>query len=72
MRPGPHFHPCRTCRLPVECRGDLERNVDGWPETICLAYHDTSTGGIADVRCWTCAEADAAHAVADALENVRD
>jgi hypothetical protein len=50
MRHGPHHHPCTTCRAPVECAGDLERNYDGWPEVICRAYHQ-SNGTIADIFC---------------------
>ena len=34
-----HSHPCRFCKTPVECHGDLQRNHDGWPETVCYDYH---------------------------------
>jgi hypothetical protein len=39
MRPRPHSHPCRHCRTPVECEGELVANDDGWPTVICRAYH---------------------------------
>ena len=34
-----HTHKCRVCGKRYECEGTLERNHDGWPEVICLAFH---------------------------------
>lgn len=34
-----HTHPCSRCQQPVRCDGDLERNHDGWPATICALFH---------------------------------
>jgi len=48
-----HTHPCRDCGTPVECDGDLERNYDGWPETICRAYH-TPWGEVDEPTCEAC------------------
>jgi hypothetical protein len=35
-----HEHPCDVCRLPFDCDGELERNYDGWPEVICVSFHE--------------------------------
>lgn len=35
----PHTHPCDRCKTPFHCHGELLRNHDGWPETICDLYH---------------------------------
>lgn len=54
-----HTHPCEHCKTPVECDGERERNHDGWPEVICTSYH-LPGGRIADVRCESCEDEDAA------------
>jgi hypothetical protein len=35
-----HSHPCATvtCQTRIVCNATIERNDDGWPEAICLAY----------------------------------
>lgn len=35
----PHTHVCAKCAKPYECDGTLERNDDGFPEVICLTFH---------------------------------
>jgi hypothetical protein len=40
----------------VECHGELERNYDGFPETICTSYHERF-GTVALVLCDGCHEA---------------
>ena len=49
-----HTHPCADCGTPVECDGEREANHDGWPATICRAYH-LDNGGQALVLCEFCA-----------------
>ena len=55
--PITHTHPCFLCHAPVECDGEYERNYDGWPDAICLAYHRPS-GPDPD---WLCDNCEAAH-----------
>jgi hypothetical protein len=50
-----HTHPCADCGTPVECDGEREANHDGWPATICRAYH-LDNGGLALVLCEFCAK----------------
>lgn len=38
-KPRPHTHTCQTCHHLYPCHGELEQNVDGWPEVICDVYH---------------------------------
>lgn len=35
-----HAHPCRKCGNKFPCYGPEEYNPDGWPEVVCLAYHE--------------------------------
>lgn len=53
-----HRHPCalsaQGCRHWVFCRGEIERNHDGYPATICLAYHLPS-GAVQAAACPQCA-----------------
>ncbi len=63
-----HTHPCRDCKTPTPCDGDLERNIDGLPEIICVEYHVTF--GRYDFRCEACQAAHERQAEADRLENV--
>lgn len=56
MRHGPHYHPCQCCQQPVECDGEPEWNPDGFPTTLCRAYH-LPLGNLADVLCEDCASA---------------
>lgn len=35
-----HHHTCSRCGHRYPCHGPLEQNYDGWPEVICLAYHE--------------------------------
>lgn len=48
-----HTHNCTVCQTPTPCGGELERNHDGWPETVCSFYH-LSNGSIADIFCEDC------------------
>jgi hypothetical protein len=57
-----HTHVCRTCRQRFPCDGDLERNHDGWPEVICVAYHERRQD-----TCEKCAERDATPETASSL-----
>jgi hypothetical protein len=52
-----HSHPCSSpgCRNRVLCSGELTRNDDGWPETVCSDYH-LSSGVINAQPCETCIE----------------
>lgn len=34
-----HTHPCQDCGEETECHGELEANVDGEPEIICIEFH---------------------------------
>lgn len=43
-----HTHPCRDCRTPTECEGELLQNFDGHPETICHSYHVRGTPTICE------------------------
>ena len=40
---SPHSHPCAHCQTPVDCHGELVRNHDGFPETICHVFHVCGT-----------------------------
>lgn len=51
MRERPHTHPCARCLVETECSGDLERNVDGWPEVVCPDYDMRNHG---DFYCEDC------------------
>ncbi len=62
-----HMHPCVTCGEPAPCDGDLQRNIDGLPEIICVEYHVTF--GKFDHRCEACQAAHERQAEADRLEN---
>lgn len=43
MRRRSHVHRCalaiKGCQNTVDCTGTLERNHDGFPETVCSVYH---------------------------------
>jgi hypothetical protein len=56
MRARPHQHPCHRCQALVECRGEIQENFDGWPESICLDYHGPLGSINADFMCEECAE----------------
>jgi hypothetical protein len=66
-----HHHPCDRCQVPIACTGTLERNWDGFPETICMYYH-TALSVRLPWLCETCQDAEAKRAALDALEDVRD
>ena len=51
-----HLHPCVSCGAQVPCDGDYERNVDGWPEVICTAYHLSNGLLNPDCLCEPCRE----------------
>lgn len=53
-RDDSHTHPCCHCGKSVECSGEQIRNFDGWPETICTAYH-LQSGALAE---WACEDCD--------------
>lgn len=57
---GPHSHPCLCCKTPVECRGELMRNFDGWPEMICFLYHECNIPLICE-SCYVAQQRDACH-----------
>lgn len=40
MRPKFHHHDCDQCGQQFSCDGQLERNHDGWPEVICVEFHE--------------------------------
>lgn len=64
-RPRVHFHDCVSCQQQYACDGELEGNTDGWPEVICVEFHER--------WCRTCDECRERHALAanaDALENI--
>lgn len=47
-----HEHPCERCGVGVDCTGDLENNVDGWPDVVCLHFEQHR----AECLCEDCAE----------------
>jgi hypothetical protein len=49
-----HTHRCDRCQTKVECSGELSRNYDGIPETVCSSYHRLY-GTTAEVFCADCA-----------------
>ena len=57
---SPHSHPCGDCQTPVECRGELLRNHDGWPEVVCHTYHVCGTPLICE-SCHVASQRDACH-----------
>lgn len=72
MRARPHAHPCRNCKTPVECCGEIVQNWDGFPEFICREYHNEHTGGIEVVLCESCFEAEEKQAAAELAEQERE
>lgn len=40
MRPRIHHHDCVNCGQQFSCDGEWERNHDGWPEAVCLEFHE--------------------------------
>jgi len=63
-----HTHPCSHCKTPVECDGEPVQNYDGWPETICTAYH-MDGGGIDTRYCEDCLRDDDLRHDADLEQN---
>lgn len=49
-----HHHPCQRCGERIECDGVLERNHDGWPETICRSFHLSGGAVNPDFICEGC------------------
>ena len=39
-KPAAHRHVCDQCGESYSCTGTLEENYDGFPEVICVAYHE--------------------------------
>lgn len=39
-RPKFHHHDCVSCHHQFACDGELEGNHDGWPEVICVEFHE--------------------------------
>jgi hypothetical protein len=38
MKMRPHQHPCQRCFVLTECCGDIEQNIDGIPEWVCVEF----------------------------------
>lgn len=69
MRDTRHTHACQTCGTETACTGDLERNHDGWPETICRAFH--LDGGVINsgFLCEACCDLEHARELKDRLDD---
>lgn len=70
MAQRPHRHPCQHCKTPVECGGEWEQNIDGWPEVICREFHMEGGFTNPDFLCEDCADKAEQQARSDLLENV--
>jgi hypothetical protein len=51
-----HHHPCQVpgCEWPVDCDGELARNPDGAPETVCRTFHLPNGAVNEDWQCEAC------------------
>ena len=49
-----HTHPCRFCKTPVDCPGELMPNYDGWPTVLCSERHRPG-GVVEESLCDSCA-----------------